>query len=76
MFRWLKQRKLEKRAADYLHIHPEDEPAVKAIFFAMMALAPRNVWEVASITAGREISPEEWEIYGPRWERAWTFMNR
>jgi len=74
MFRYLKRERLERRAADYLRIHPEDEPAVKATYFALMTLAPKSAWEVASLTAGRELSSAEWEAYAPRWERVWTFM--
>ncbi|MAU59556.1 MAG: hypothetical protein CMI62_02370 [Parvibaculum sp.] len=76
MLKFLRQRKLRTRAIQYLSRHPEDEPAVKAILMGVEALGISSAREAAEITAGRPFSDEEWNEYGPRWERAWNFMIR
>lgn len=76
MLRFLRRRKLQKRAIQYLSGHPEDEPAVKAILMGVEALGISSAREAAETTAGRPLSDDEWNEYGPRWERAWNFMIR
>lgn len=79
MFKWLDRRKRERLTTEYLRSHPEDEPAVQAIYMSVEMLGRENVTnarQVAEMLAKRPMSDEEWSKFGPRWERAWYFIMR
>ena len=72
MFRWIVRRALKRRVVEYLKYFPDDEAAVFAVLSATELFSPKNVREVAEMSAGRQLSDEEWTKLAPRWERVWT----
>jgi hypothetical protein len=76
MFRWLQNRRRLRRATAYLRAYPEDEPIVQTTLATIALLGMHGPREIASTTAGRKISDEEWSKISPRWERAWAAIVR
>ena len=62
------------RVTEYLEKFPKDASAVKAISVAASTLGAKSARDVAEITAGRRLTADEWQKYGPRWQRVWSAL--
>lgn len=77
MFGFSKRERLEKLAARYLAVYPEDDAAVRAILTTkeMFGDAISSPRQVAEILVGRPLTDDEWaESAADRWERAWNYL--
>lgn len=52
MFGWMAERAQKRRVIEYLKLHPEDEPVVKAVVVTRF-MSLKNARELASSVAGR-----------------------
>ncbi len=56
------------------HPDPKDQVIVKAILFATVLGTSLSAREIAEFIARREVTEEEWQENGHRWERAWAYI--
>jgi hypothetical protein len=74
MLRWLRTKRRDRRAQNYLRMHPEDERLVMA-FLTCCNLKPNlTAREAAQALLGKPFSDVQWSHYQSRWrwERIWT----
>ena len=72
MLNWFRAKRRERRALNYLRMHPEDEPLVLA-FLTRCNLKPNlTAREAAQSLIGRPLSDVQWSQSRWRWERIWT----
>jgi hypothetical protein len=69
---WLERRARERRAKNYLHLYPRDEPAVRSILSTLASGQPESARVAAEMANGRKLSEAEWASHANRWERVWN----
>src|SRR5262249_21751777 len=72
MHKWYAKRARVNRGMKYLRTYSEDAVCVEAIVVSLTVLHANSARDVAESVAGRILSEEEWQRFGPRWERAWN----
>ena len=74
MLKWFRAKRRERRALNYLRMHPEDEPLVMALLTSSNLKPNLTAREAAQALIGKPLSDVQWSHYQSRWrwERIWT----
>jgi hypothetical protein len=74
MLNWFRAKRRERRALNYLRMHPEDEPLVMALLTSSNLKPNLTAREAAQALIGKPLSDVQWSHYQSRWrwERTWT----
>jgi hypothetical protein len=74
MLRWFRTKRRERRALNYLRMHPEDEPLVMALLTSCNIKPNLTAREAAQALLGKPFSDVQWSYYQSRWrwERIWV----
>lgn len=72
MLDWFVKKGRERRAKEYLILHPQDEPAVRGILVTLTLTPHATARDAAETVSGRPLSDDEWKRFGIRWEQAWS----